>query len=150
MEPDTPSAAVSRTAARIALRLSALVRRSPCSAFSPSDQTKASCQSPLRTSQSIAARFAETLAEWDGGKNFAAVRAAWLAHAGPVGERIRVQSAASTREGAFEGLDADGRLLFRGADGVETVEAADLWILPAPDGPPLAASSASLAREGRA
>lgn len=89
---------------------------------------------------SLAARFAETLAEWEGGGNFAVIRAAWLAHAGPVGERIRIQSATGRREGVFEGLDVDGRLLFRGDHGVETVEAADLWLLPASDGRAASAS----------
>ena len=97
----------------------------------------------------LAPRFAETLAEWRGGENFAAVRAAWLALAGPVGERIRIQSAASRREGVFEGLDADGCLLFRGDDGVEAVDAADLWILPASDGLAASASPPPVAGESR-
>jgi BirA family transcriptional regulator, biotin operon repressor / biotin---[acetyl-CoA-carboxylase] ligase len=97
----------------------------------------------------LAHRFAETLAEWDGGKNFASVRAAWLAHAGPVGERIRIQSAIARREGVFEGLDVDGRLLFRGDHGVEAVEAADLWVLPASDGLAASASPPPVAGESR-
>ena len=98
----------------------------------------------------LMARFDEALAQWRGGGEFEDIRSAWLNHAAGLGGRIGVETANGRREGAFAGLDADGRLLFRGAGGVETVEAADLWILPTPDGPPLAASSASLAREGRA
>ena len=98
--------------------------------------------------RSLQARFAEGLAAWGRGQNFAAVRSAWLAHAGPVGERIRISGPQGRREGVFEGLDADGRLLFRGAEGIEAVETADLWILPDMDDLPATALSA-LAVEGR-
>ena len=54
----------------------------------------------------------------------------WRA-AAALGGRIRIETAGRRREGAFEGLDGDGRLLFRGESGIETVESADLWILPA-------------------
>jgi len=86
-------------------------------------------------------RFAEALETWQGA-GFSAIREAWLAHAGPVGERIRVSTQRDRREGLFEGLDVDGRLLFRGKGGIETIETADLWILPAPDDPPVADVSA--------
>ncbi len=93
-------------------------------------------------------RFAEALATWRRGEEFAAVRDAWLAYAGPIGERIRISTPRERREGAFEGLDVDGRLLFRGESGIETIETADLWILPALNDSPAAAHSA-LAGEGR-
>jgi BirA family transcriptional regulator, biotin operon repressor / biotin---[acetyl-CoA-carboxylase] ligase len=93
-------------------------------------------------------RFDEALATWRVGHAFAAVRSAWLAHATRLGERIRVENGGRRREGTFEGLDGAGRLLFRGGRGVEVIESADLWLLPQLDGSPVAASSASLAREG--
>jgi BirA family biotin operon repressor/biotin-[acetyl-CoA-carboxylase] ligase len=98
----------------------------------------------------LVARFDEALDQWRAGDGFEAIRSAWLDRAAGLGRRIRIENSAGRREGVFEGLDAGGRLLFRGARGaLEAIETADLWILPAPDGPPLAAPSASLAREGR-
>jgi BirA family transcriptional regulator, biotin operon repressor / biotin---[acetyl-CoA-carboxylase] ligase len=97
----------------------------------------------------LAIRLDQVLGLWRRGAGFEAIRLLWLAHAGPVGERIRIQNASGRREGAFEGLDRDGRLLFRGEWGTEAVETADLWILPAPDGSPVGVSSDSLARKGR-
>jgi BirA family biotin operon repressor/biotin-[acetyl-CoA-carboxylase] ligase len=90
----------------------------------------------------LAIRFDEALELWLGGAGFEAIRLLWLAYAGPVGERIRIENAAGRREGSFEGLDRDGRLLFRGERGTEAVESADLWILPASDGSPVGVSSA--------
>ncbi len=95
-------------------------------------------------------RFAEALDLWAQGEGFAAIRAAWLVRAAGIGSLVRIDDARGRREGAFEGLDADGRLLFRGAGGIEAIEAADLWISPASDGAPITAASGSLAREGPA
>jgi BirA family biotin operon repressor/biotin-[acetyl-CoA-carboxylase] ligase len=96
----------------------------------------------------LMARFEEALAEWDGGESFDTIRAAWLDRAAGLGERIRVSDGRGGRDGIFEGLDPDGRLLLRGEVGIETVEAADLWILPESDGAVAAASSGSRAPEG--
>lgn len=97
----------------------------------------------------LIARFDEALLAWRAGEAFAAIRSAWLAHAAALGVRIRIESGGRQREGAFEGLDGAGRLLFRGESGIERIESADLWILPQSDGSPVAAaSSASLVREG--
>ena len=59
-----------------------------------------------------------------------------------------IENGGVKREGVFEGIDANGRLLIRSGRGLETVEAADLRILPASDAP-RAASSDSRAGEGR-
>jgi BirA family biotin operon repressor/biotin-[acetyl-CoA-carboxylase] ligase len=99
--------------------------------------------------QRLAIRFDESLEQWEAGAAFEAIRTLWLGHAAALGERIRIENAGGQREGAFGGLDPDGRLLFRGKSGIEVVEAADLWILPASDGSPVVATSASRAREGR-
>jgi BirA family transcriptional regulator, biotin operon repressor / biotin---[acetyl-CoA-carboxylase] ligase len=93
-------------------------------------------------------RFDEALSAWRAGEGFEAIRSVWLAHAVGLGARVRVESGGRRREGTFEGLDAAGRMLFRGESGIERIESADLWILPQSDGSPLPASSASLAREG--
>ncbi len=97
----------------------------------------------------LMARFDEALDQWRAGAGFEDIRRAWLDRAAGLGGPIRIENPGGRREGVFEGLDAGGRLLFRGARGVESIETGDLWILPAPDGPPLADASASLAREGR-
>ena len=51
-------------------------------------------------------------------------------HAAGLGGPIRVSDPRGAREGAFEGLDGTGRLLLRTAQGVETIEAADLYLAP--------------------
>ena len=93
----------------------------------------------------LIARFEQALSRWRAGASFAAIRSAWLDRAAGLGERIRVAGARGARDGTFAGLDADGRLLFRGERGIETIEAADLWILPASDDSPVTVESAPLA-----
>jgi BirA family biotin operon repressor/biotin-[acetyl-CoA-carboxylase] ligase len=77
----------------------------------------------------LAPRFDETLALWARGANFPAIRARWLACAAGLGGPIRVAGPQSFREGIFETLDAQGRLVLRGAAGVETIEAGDLMLI---------------------
>jgi BirA family transcriptional regulator, biotin operon repressor / biotin---[acetyl-CoA-carboxylase] ligase len=77
----------------------------------------------------LAPRFEETLALWRGGAGFAAVRAQWLAHAAGLGGPIRIAGVQSSREGAFETVDEQGRLVLRGPNGLETVEAGDLFLI---------------------
>ena len=97
----------------------------------------------------LAIRFDEAFGQWGAGAAFEAIRSAWLDHAAGLGERVCIETAGGRREGTFEGLDGEGRLLFRGAGGIEAIETADLWILPTSDGSPIAAASASRAWEGR-
>jgi BirA family biotin operon repressor/biotin-[acetyl-CoA-carboxylase] ligase len=78
----------------------------------------------------LATRFHESFGLWARGAGFAAIRALWLANAAGLGGPIRVAEPRGAREGAFEGLDEGGRLLLRTAAGVETVEAADLYLAP--------------------
>ena len=96
----------------------------------------------------LSVRFDEALAEWRAGAAFEPIRSAWLSRAGALGGPIRIENHNGRREGTFEGLDVDGRLLFRGTSGIETVETADLWILPALDRAPEPAAAGSHAREG--
>ena len=62
------------------------------------------------------------------GAGFAEIRARWLDHAAGLGGPIRVAGARGSREGLFEALDERGRLVLRGANGLEIVEAGDLFI----------------------
>ena len=96
----------------------------------------------------LVARFDEALDLWARGEGFPAVRAAWLDHAAGLGTVVRIEGVRGRREGAFEGLDADGRLLFRGEGGTEAIEAADLWISPDPDDA-APCGAARFARAGR-
>ena len=68
------------------------------------------------------------------GAGFAEIRARWLKSAAGLGGPIRVAGAQGSREGVFEGLDADGRLLMRTAGALETIEAADIFLAPPADG----------------
>jgi BirA family biotin operon repressor/biotin-[acetyl-CoA-carboxylase] ligase len=72
----------------------------------------------------LAESFARWLARWRG-EGLAPVRARWLERAHPIGSAL----AAHGTEGLFEGLDADGALLLRRADGgVETIRAGDVFL----------------------
>jgi BirA family biotin operon repressor/biotin-[acetyl-CoA-carboxylase] ligase len=78
----------------------------------------------------LATRFHEALGLWARGAGFPAIRALWLANAAGLGGPIRVADPRGARDGAFEGLDEGGRLLLRTAAGIETIEAADLYLAP--------------------
>jgi biotin-[acetyl-CoA-carboxylase] ligase BirA-like protein len=75
-------------------------------------------------------RFDDAHDEWRAGQAFDRIRAAWLDYAAGLGERIAIQNGGRQREGVFEGIDATGRLLMRSEQGLDAVEAADVWILP--------------------
>lgn len=76
----------------------------------------------------LATRFHEALGVWAKGKGFAAIRSLWLANAAGLGGTIRVSDPRGARDGEFAGLDETGRLLLRTPAGVETIEAADLYL----------------------
>jgi BirA family biotin operon repressor/biotin-[acetyl-CoA-carboxylase] ligase len=94
-------------------------------------------------------RHAEALDIWRGGEAFDRIRAAWLGCALGLGEPIAIKNGADQREGMFEGIDATGRLLMRSEHGLETIEAADLWLMPSSGTLPRAVLSASHRPEGR-
>jgi BirA family transcriptional regulator, biotin operon repressor / biotin---[acetyl-CoA-carboxylase] ligase len=79
----------------------------------------------------LAARFEESLALWRGGDGFAEIRAQWLSHAAGLGGPIRIGGAQGFRDGLFETLDRQGRLVLRGPNGSETIEAGDLFLMRA-------------------
>ncbi|MGD1036700.1 MAG: biotin--[acetyl-CoA-carboxylase] ligase [Roseiarcus sp.] len=82
----------------------------------------------------LAARFHEAIGVWSRGAGFAEIRARWLAAAAGLGGPIRVAGSRGSREGLFEGLDAEGRLLMRTAGALETIESADIFLMPPSDG----------------
>jgi BirA family transcriptional regulator, biotin operon repressor / biotin---[acetyl-CoA-carboxylase] ligase len=95
-------------------------------------------------------RFGEAFDAWRAGQAFDGIRAAWLDCALGLGERIAIQKGAGQRQGVFEGIDAAGRLLMRSEHGQDTIEAADLWLLPRSGALPPAILSVSARPKGRA
>jgi BirA family transcriptional regulator, biotin operon repressor / biotin---[acetyl-CoA-carboxylase] ligase len=84
---------------------------------------------PEQLLHALAPRFDEALRLWSAGAGFAAVRAAWLDNAAGLGAPIRIAGCNSAREGLFETLDAQGRLVMRKGDGLETIDTGDLVFL---------------------
>jgi BirA family biotin operon repressor/biotin-[acetyl-CoA-carboxylase] ligase len=78
----------------------------------------------------LAENFARWLALWRG-SGLAVVRAAWLAAAHPPGTPLAARSASGAWvEGLFDGLDEDGGLRLRLADGnVRTIHAGDVFLV---------------------
>jgi BirA family biotin operon repressor/biotin-[acetyl-CoA-carboxylase] ligase len=105
---------------------------------------------PSEVFERLVQRFGEAFAIWRAGEAFDRIRADWLDCALGLGERIAIKNEANQREGVFEGIDAAGRLLMRSERGLETIEAADLWLLPRSGAPPQAVLSAFHRPEGRA
>lgn len=74
--------------------------------------------------------FAEAFARWEGTwrqGGFAAIRPAWLARAGGVGEEIRVRLERETLDGRFLDLDDAGALLLGQAAGQRRIAAGDIF-----------------------
>lgn len=75
--------------------------------------------------EQLAASFADWLARWRG-SGVAAIRTAWLAKAHPIGTAL---SAAGVG-GLFDGLDEQGALRLRRADGsVDVIQAGDVFLI---------------------
>ena len=73
----------------------------------------------------LAEAFARWLGRWRG-EGLVPVRARWLQRAHPIGSALRTTEG----DGLFEGLDQDGALLLRRADGrIETIRAGDVFLL---------------------
>ena len=104
--------------------------------------------SPEAVFRRLAVRFDEALAAWSRGAGFAEIRARWLAVAAGLGERARVVGPRGARDGRLEGLDADGRLLLTTADGLEAVDAADVFVASSGERPRAAGPDAEVSDEG--
>lgn len=69
-----------------------------------------------------------TLAEWDQGNGFAAIRDAWLRAAHRLGASVTVTLPDATLSGIFEEIDRDGFLCLRLGDGqIRKISAGDLF-----------------------
>lgn len=76
----------------------------------------------------LSRNFTKQLEKWDCGRGFDRIRADWLKRVYGLGEPVSVRFSHGTRDGIFEGLEPDGRLRLRGADGkVEFISAGDIF-----------------------
>lgn len=81
------------------------------------------------------ARLAERLTDalshwldvWSEGRGFDAIRTAWLERALPFGSPLRVELGADMRQGAFGGIDPQGRLILECGNDVITFDAGDVF-----------------------
>jgi BirA family transcriptional regulator, biotin operon repressor / biotin---[acetyl-CoA-carboxylase] ligase len=78
--------------------------------------------------------FVHWLGVWDQGRNFDAIRAAWLNHAGGIGMRISVSTPSGPRDGIFETIDANGRLILNVDGEMLNLEAGDVFLSAPPIG----------------
>jgi BirA family transcriptional regulator, biotin operon repressor / biotin---[acetyl-CoA-carboxylase] ligase len=78
----------------------------------------------------LAERFAAWVERWRG-TGIAPVREHWLAHAHPIGTPLTARLAdGSTLDGLFEGLNGEGALILRLADGTRhVIHAGDVFLL---------------------
>jgi BirA family biotin operon repressor/biotin-[acetyl-CoA-carboxylase] ligase len=97
----------------------------------------------------LARRFDQALALWARGAGFAAIREEWLASAAGLGGPIHVSGPRGARDGVFEGIDPQGRLLMRSGDSLEIIESADLTLIPSSSSPVRFVGGAKSAHESR-
>lgn len=74
--------------------------------------------------------LAAAFARWSGllaREGFAPLRAAWLARAARLGQKVVARLPRETVEGVFEGLDADGSLVLARPEGARRIGAAELY-----------------------
>lgn len=77
------------------------------------------CTTPADMLAALASAMDGWLRRWDGGAGFGLVREAWLQRAGPLGERITVNTGLEPVEGSFLGIDAEGALVLRDPSGAQ-------------------------------
>lgn len=84
----------------------------------------------VAAAQALSAHVSRWLAVWDRGRGFAAVRAAWLARAHPLGAPLSVHVGARPVPGLFGGLAEDGALLLNTEQGtIERITFGDVMLL---------------------
>lgn len=81
----------------------------------------------------LSSAFARTFSAWrmssrmNSSDSFSAIRRLWLERAAGVGEVVTLRLPSGERRGIFEGLDRFGRLQLKCADGMELIDAGDLY-----------------------
>ncbi|KAB0681949.1 biotin--[acetyl-CoA-carboxylase] ligase [Aureimonas leprariae] len=82
----------------------------------------------------VAEGLEAALSLWDRGRNFAAIRLAWLQYAAGLGAPCRVNLADRSIDGTFTDLDEAGRLVLKEPSGsVRTISAGDVFPLASAD-----------------
>lgn len=72
---------------------------------------------PTKLVASLAEAMSDWISQWDGGRNFATVRAAWSQRAHAIGQPLMVNTNAGQIVGTFDGLAENGALLLTSEDG---------------------------------
>jgi len=84
---------------------------------------------PAAFLEDLAAAFAHWLSRWRG-EGLDAIRQRWIERAHPIGTALAATVADERIEGLFDGLDLDGALRLRRADGgIERINAGDVFLL---------------------
>jgi BirA family biotin operon repressor/biotin-[acetyl-CoA-carboxylase] ligase len=83
--------------------------------------------SPGDALQVLASTTHEWIMRWGEGATFPTIRRAWLDRAGPTGRPLRVSLSGEQIEGTYAGLDADGALRLRTAEGERHITAGDVF-----------------------
>ncbi|HLK25368.1 MAG TPA: biotin--[acetyl-CoA-carboxylase] ligase [Caulobacteraceae bacterium] len=115
----------------LAIGIGINLARAPVSAERPATtlahETRTPPPEPAVALEGLADAFAEWLLRWDA-RGFAPVAEAWTERAYGLGERCTARLADETIEGVAEGLDSDGALRLRLADGrVRRITAGDVF-----------------------
>jgi BirA family biotin operon repressor/biotin-[acetyl-CoA-carboxylase] ligase len=82
---------------------------------------------PTAALESLAKHTHDWLSRWGEGFGFPAIRRAWLDRAGPTGRTLTVRLNGEEIEGAYAGLDTDGALRLKTADGERRITAGDVF-----------------------
>lgn len=84
--------------------------------------------SPQMAFSRLSDAYHDMLEIWQSGRGFDAVRALWLDHAQGLGQSVSIRVGGRVEAGIFETLDAEGRLMLRGADGgLSSISAGDVF-----------------------
>ena len=92
--------------------------------------SKASAELAL---ERVGAHMSVWLARWQRGDDFAAIRAAWMAHAAALDERVTVHAPSGQVTGIFRGLDAAGQMILETEAGRVSIAAGDVFLHHAQD-----------------
>jgi BirA family biotin operon repressor/biotin-[acetyl-CoA-carboxylase] ligase len=82
----------------------------------------------------LSVSFARTYTAWRdaarsaGSGSFSAIRTLWLERAAGIGREVVLRLPSGDRRGIFAGMDGAGRLQLQGADGLEMIDAGDLYL----------------------
>jgi len=82
---------------------------------------------PAEALQVLAATTHEWLQRWAEGATFPTIRRAWLDRAGPTGRPLVVKLNGVETEGTYAGLDSEGALRLKTADGEQRINAGDVF-----------------------